>query len=163
MKITSTHVFFYGDFLSNWAEAPFTIDWVNYHSSEHYFMAKKASFFGDYDTFAKILDTDNPKEAKALGRLVREFNPGTWSNVSQQIMYKGCFEKFKQNPGLRQQLLNFTLRHKTLVEASPYDKIWGIGLGLDNENIFDESLWQGHNLLGKVLNRVRYDLLDLGY
>lgn len=161
MRQTNKHVFFYGTFLSNWYDSHFEIDWVSYHSSEHYFMAKKASYFGDYETFAKILATDDPKEAKALGRTVKNFDADLWSRVSEKIMYRGVYEKFYQNPIIRKQLLN--LSTKKFVEASPYDKIWGIGLGMDNEDIFDENLWKGQNLLGKVLDQVAFNLKDFGY
>lgn len=156
MTQNDKYVFFYGTFLSNWYEAPFYVDYVKYVSSEQYFMTKKAIYFQDWDIWAQMMKTDDPAEVKALGRKVKNFNPIDWDMVCEQIMYRGCFEKFNQNADIQKSLLK--LSHKKFVEASPYDRIWGIGLGENDTQIFDEKNWKGKNLLGKVLDRVAKEL-----
>lgn len=152
----SNFVFFYGGFMSQWYRSSFNIDGVEYCTAEQYMMAMKAHYFGDDDITAKIMDTEDPSEQKALGRQVSNFNAEAWNAVSRGFVYKGNMAKFSQNERLK-KLLKDT-GDAELVEASPYDKIWGIGLGMNNPDRLDKTKWRGTNWLGEVLMKVRKDL-----
>lgn len=154
LRETDTHVFFWGSYLSNFYEAPFK-DEVGqlYYTSEQYFMAQKAIVFNDSKILNQILQKREPLACKRLGKLVNNFSVPIWDQQKYQIMVKACTLKFSQNSKLLKDLLN--TGSKTLVEASPYDTIWGIGLKWDDERVLDPNNWRGQNLLGKALMDVR--------
>ena len=143
-------------YLSNWYPSPFTIDGLSFSSVEQYMMHQKAVTFGDEETAAAILATDNPGKIKALGRSVRNYDDTRWNGIRQIVVYKGLLEKFRQNPNLKQQLLA-TAPHP-LAECALRDKIWGIGISMHDECRFDPDLWEGQNLLGFTLMMVREEL-----
>lgn len=143
-----------------WTPSPFTVDGARYTCAEQFMMAEKARLFGDEATRAKILATDSPREHKALGRQVAGFVGDTWDRACLEIVVRGNHAKFSQNPAMRAALL--ATGDKLLVEASPLDKIWGVGLRADDPRIHDRSQWRGTNLLGEALMRVRTGLRD-GY
>lgn len=153
MKETSTHIYFWGTYLSNWHKCVFKDDKYTYHTSESYLMTQKALLFGDADSANKIINSSDPKKQKELGRLVKGFNEKVWNQNKFEIMVKGLFLKFNQNKDLKNKLLG--TGNKVLVEGSPYDKIWGVGLKWDDPKILDEKNWKGENLLGKALMEVR--------
>lgn len=127
-----------------------------YNCAEMYMMARKARLFNDKETYTKIRNTKSPKEQKQLGREVKRFDFDIWNKHCQDIVYEGNLAKFSQNEWLKQKLLD--TGDAILVEASPVDKIWGIGLAPDDPRALDEDQWQGQNLLGKALMRVRDSL-----
>eukprot|EP00303_Exanthemachrysis_gayraliae_P006595 CAMPEP_0205998778 /NCGR_PEP_ID=MMETSP1464-20131121/431_1 /ASSEMBLY_ACC=CAM_ASM_001124 /TAXON_ID=119497 /ORGANISM="Exanthemachrysis gayraliae, Strain RCC1523" /LENGTH=442 /DNA_ID=CAMNT_0053371933 /DNA_START=26 /DNA_END=1354 /DNA_ORIENTATION=- len=141
--------------LSNfYDQAPFTDEaGTCYPTSEHCFMAAKARQFGDADALAAILAAKNPKQAKALGRQVRDFDPAVWASVARERMYEACLLKFRQSRRERAFLLS--TGKALLVEASPFDTIWGIGLGAKQARMTPREEWPGINWLGEVLMRVR--------
>lgn len=141
---------------SNWYPSKFTIDGINFTRGEQYMMYKKAMMFGDTEIAHKILNTDNPKEQKDLGRQVRNYNDEVWSANRVDIMVHGLFEKFNQNPFLKKALLD--TGDTELAEASPFDLIWGIGYTEDKPEAKDKSKWRGQNLLGIVLMKVRDEI-----
>lgn len=143
--------------LSQWFPANFVVDGAAYNCAEQYMMAEKARVFGDEDIRQKILVTEDPKGIKALGRLVKNFDAEKWSSVASDIVVNGNLQKFGQNPDLCQFLLSTD--EKILVEASPYDTIWGIGMKEADEGIEDPNNWKGTNLLGFALMEVR-DMLN---
>lgn len=151
--------FFYGGPFSQWYPSKFTVDDFEYNCAEQYMMAEKARLFQDYDILDQILKADHPKQQKALGREVRNFDVDCWNKSARKIVYDGNYEKFNQNPDLKKQL--FAKKEYILVEASPYDKIWGIGLGITHPDRFDRDKWRGKNWLGEVLMMVR-DCLYFG-
>ena len=120
-------------------------------------MHGKAVLFDDKDTAAAILDAPHPREQKALGRKVHPFDAKVWERERERIVKDGNRAKFTQNEELLTQLLD--TKGTTLVEASPYDKIWGIGLGANDPRAQDPKQWRGKNLLGKVLTELRDELL----
>ncbi len=120
-------------------------------------MAEKARLFGDVANEQKILAATRPKEQKALGRKVKPFDRGTWEKHRLDIVIRGNLAKFSQNPEMLQVLLDTGDRE--LVEASPLDEIWGVGMRADNPHIVDKSQWKGLNLLGVALMEVRKRLL----
>jgi len=155
MKFT---FFWHGPF-SQWDTSPFmALDGLMYNTAEQYMMAQKALLFQDEETFKKIMATTSPKEQKALGRIVKNFNPLVWDTMSTLIVYDGNLLKFSQNEKHREALMN--TGDTILVEASPYDAIYGVGLAEDNPFIDDMSQWQGQNRLGFVLTKVRETLMD---
>ena len=125
-------------------------------NAEQAMMGCKASLMGDTDTEQAIYKTSNPKIIKQLGRKVKNFNQEIWDRNKEDIVYKINLAKFSQNPELRDFLLS--TGDKLIVEASPYDKIWGIGLSADDPRSDNPSMWLGSNLLGKALMRVREEL-----
>lgn len=121
-------------------------------------MFEKARLFGDYDTADQILGTDVPWQQKRLGRQVRNFNETIWKNHREEIVKAGNRAKFTQHLQLREAL--FATAGTTLVEASPEDCIWGIGLSMDDPRKEDPANWRGLNLLGKILTELREELLS---
>lgn len=158
MKITDKYVFFWQGPFSNWYSASFKMDGVSFLTTEQAFMWQKAMFFDDHEIAAKILSSDSPKAAKDLGRQVKNYNDAKWNEVRSQMMLHACNAKFAQNEEPRKLLLE--TGERILVEASPYDKIWGIGMGENEDGVENEANWKGLNLLGKVLMQVREKILD---
>jgi ribA/ribD-fused uncharacterized protein len=140
---------------SQWYEAPFTIDGNRYLTAEHFMMAEKAALFGDQLIKAQVLHTPNPGAAKALGRQVRGFDENVWLQHRFSIVVRANRAKFAQNPEIGHFLKQTGTR--VLVEASPIDRVWGIGLAQDDEKVNNPNQWQGLNLLGFALMEVRRD------
>ena len=138
---------------SQWYESKFIDCGVTYMTAEHYMMAEKAKLFNDNDTYEKIIRASNPGKAKALGREIKGFYESEWEKCRFGIVVKGNMLKFGQNPDLKEYLIN--TGDRVLVEASPVDRIWGIGLEVDNQKIENPNLWRGLNLLGFALMEVR--------
>ena len=120
-------------------------------------MAEMARLFKDYETLEEILATENQKEIKDLGRKIKNFNEELWNREKYEIVKRGNLAKFSQDENLKEFLLS--TGDKIIVEASPYDSIWGIGMGTKDKNIEDPTAWKGENLLGFALMEVR-DLLN---
>ncbi len=139
--------------LSQWHPSSFEVDGKRYATAEHYMMAGKARLFGDREIEAKILASDDPREAKGLGRKVRGFEAARWQQACVGIVVDGNVAKFTQHRKLRAFLLG--TGETILVEASPLDTIWGIGLGKENPKALDPRSWRGTNLLGFALMDVR--------
>lgn len=139
--------------LSQWWPAAFTEDGRTFASAEHYMMAHKAWLFGDERTAERILAADHPREVKQLGRVVHGFDDQVWAANRFDIVVGGSIAKFGQNPELTRFLLG--TGDQVLVEASPLDRIWGIGLASDDERAASASTWQGLNLLGFALMAAR--------
>ena len=138
---------------SQWFEAAFIVDSVAYPSAEHFMMAEKARTFGDHRVRDEVLKSRTPAQAKALGRQVSGFDDRTWNDVRFSIVVAANEAKFSQHPELREFLLQ--TGGKVLVEASPVDPVWGIGLAADHADASTPERWQGLNLLGFALMEVR--------
>lgn len=145
--------FFWKGPLSQWRHSEFTVDGVRYRTAEHWMMAEKARLFKDKKTLKAIMEAKTPSEAKDLGRLVEGFDRDVWDQHCFDIVVQGNLHKFTQNPKLREHLMN-TGSH-ILVEASPFDAIWGIGMSQDDPNADNPGKWKGQNLLGMALMKVR--------
>lgn len=138
---------------SQWWPSPFSVEGVVYPTAEHFMMAEKARLFGDGEARAQILKAGSPKAAKQLGRRVKGFREEEWIEARFQIVVAGNLAKFGQNRELGAYLLGTA--DQVLVEASPVDRIWGIGLAADNEQATNPEQWRGLNLLGFALMEVR--------
>ena len=154
----SNYVFFWNGIYSQWYQAPMTIDGIEYNCCEQYMMHQKALTFGDTETAELIMKAKHPKDQKALGRQVKNFDKAKWDTVSIGIVYKGNYAKFSQNVELADELL--ATGNKIMVEASPYDTIWGIGMGEKEPGINDPANWRGLNLLGWSIMLVRKELFS---
>lgn len=139
--------------LSQWWPSPFTVDGVRYATAEHWMMASKARLFGDAEAERMAVEARNPALAKKAGRLVRGFDGTTWERERFGIVVEGSVHKFAADAGLRAFLLG--TGNRVLVEASPVDRIWGIGLAADDERAADPERWRGLNLLGFALMEAR--------
>ncbi|MBG0816846.1 NADAR family protein [Planomonospora sp. ID82291] len=144
--------------LSQWWPADFTVDGVVYRTAEHFMMAGKARLFGDEETAAEIVAAGHPKRAKDLGRRVRGFDERAWQAARSDLVVRGNLAKFAQHPELGGFLLG--TGDRVLVEASPVDRIWGIGLAAGDERAGRPETWRGLNLLGFALMQVRQALRD---
>lgn len=140
-------------YLSNWYLSDFELNGIRYSSMEQYMMYQKAVLFGDDEIAQQIMETTNVGKIKALGRSVRNYDDVVWNGMRQVIVYEGLLEKFRQNDKLKGQLL--ATGQNILAECAVQDKIWGIGLSMKDEKRFEMDKWQGQNLLGFSLMRVR--------
>ena len=153
IRETETHVFFWKSCLSQWYMRDFRRNGIVYCCAEQFMMAEKARFFKDDDALVKIMSSDSPATHKRVGRQVKNYNDDEWRSVSRYVVFIGNMAKFLQNTDLKEKLL--ATGNKTIVEASPYDALWGVALGPWNDEILDEQNWQGQNWLGKELRSVR--------
>ena len=152
------YYFFWKHRLSQWHMVDFVVEGTTYNCCEQYMMASKAILFGDTTSFFNIMDTKNPHEHQKLGRVVAHYNQEVWDANKYDIVLKGNRARFDQSKECQELLLSTA--PKILVESSPYDKIWGIGLSQDDPRILDSTQWLGQNLLGKILTQVRDELLQ---
>ncbi|MFH8488965.1 NADAR family protein [Streptomyces longisporoflavus] len=139
--------------LSQWWPSPFTVDGVEYGTAEHWMMAAKARLFSDAAAEATVLAARTPAEAKKAGRLVRGFDEAAWERERFGIVVEGSVHKFASSDALRSFLVGTGSR--VLVEASPMDRVWGIGLAADDERAGVPEKWRGPNLLGFALMEAR--------
>lgn len=144
--------------LSQWWPSPFTVDGVTYASAEHWMMAGKARLFGDAEAAERAVAAKSPAEAKKVGRLVRDFEGAVWERERYGLVVAGSVHKFGQDPELGGFLRG--TGDRVLVEASPMDRIWGIGLAADDPRAEDPASWRGLNLLGFALMEARAALRD---
>ena len=149
--------FFWKGPLSQWYLSSFVVDNVMYNCAEQFMMAEKARLFKDIDSEMKIMSTKSPREQQAIGRQVKDFHLQKWNSVARDIVTRGNIAKFSQNEDLKIILLSTD--GMTLVEASPFDKIWGIGMAETDVDIHDKSKWRGTNWLGECLMNARYAIL----
>lgn len=141
---------------SQWWVALFEVDGVRYPTAEHWMMAGKARLFGDLEALGRVTATVSPAAAKKEGRLVKNFVPDTWDKHKFELVFAGNWHKFSQNDDLKRYLAG-TGEH-VLVEASPVDPVWGIGLAADHPAAKKPESWKGENLLGFALMEVREKL-----
>jgi ribA/ribD-fused uncharacterized protein len=162
MRKTETHLFFWNGIYSQWEHSIFTETDQNneelvFFTAEQYMMYHKAKLFGDMEIANKILETKNPRKCKSLGRKVQNFDEVKWNSQREQIVTQGNYLKFTQDDYLLGQMMKD--KELILVEASPEDHIWGIGLHFDDDRVLNESEWQGLNLLGKSIMKARAIIL----
>jgi ribA/ribD-fused uncharacterized protein len=157
MSDTFTYFFTEASPFSQWYPCRFEEAGVTFRCAEQYMMHGKAILFDDAEIAAEILAADHPRTHKALGRKVRNFDAAIWERERERIVLAGNRAKFTQDEALRAKLL--ATAPTTLVEASPFDRIWGVGLRESDPRIHDRRNWRGKNLLGFLLTRLRDELL----
>ncbi|WP_426452631.1 NADAR family protein [Paenibacillus sp. S-38] len=143
---------------SQWWESRFVVEGEQYSCAEQYMMAEKARLFRDDRMVEAIMNAKDPKEMKAYGRAVKGFDNEIWESRCYDIVRKGNLAKFSQNNSLWSFMKS--CRNRIFVEASPVDKIWGIGLAKDHPNALNPMLWPGKNWLGFALTEVRDRLIS---
>ena len=151
MKFT----FFWGGPFSQWCKSPFKVGDVKYNCAEQYMMAEKARFFDAQEILKLIMRERHPRDQKAWGRTVPNFDAKKWEAVARDVVYEANWAKFCQNKGLEYELLS---NDKILVEASPTDRIWGIGIDVLEAPDVEVENWKGTNWLGQVIMKVREDI-----
>lgn len=163
MKITDKLVLFFGnnDVCSNFYLCPLLYEGHKFHSSEQLFMYLKAKTFEDWDTMKEIIECKTPREAKALGRKVKNYNDKVWDSMRDKCMYITVLAKFMQCKEFREFIIDNS--EKTFAEASPYDSIWGIKLSEDDPRALDPLQWRGENRLGKCINKLISNYNDIFY
>ena len=147
--------------LSNWFYRDMTYQGHVFLTAEHAMMWSKANYFNDTDAKQRILKVKTPREAKMIGREVRNFNQHRWSEDSYHLVGEVVHAKFTSqgNENLKAFLLNFP-DNTIFIEASPYDKIWGVGMDRNHANIFNPDQWLGDNKLGFILTELRQTLSE---
>lgn len=140
-------------YLSNWYLSPFVAGGIAFSSMEQFMMYRKALCFGDENIASQILQTDDVRQIKELGRLVCGYIDSYWSGIRQLVVYEGLVEKFSQNGILKRMLLE--TGDSVLAECAVNDRIWGIGLSMKDPERLDRDSWRGQNLLGYTLMMVR--------
>lgn len=159
---TADYVFFWNGPFSNWHPAKFSMEtgtkWGNmtFTSSEQAMMFYKAIVFEDESSLIAIMSTNSPREQKALGRKVKNFNQDKWESVCLDLITNVLVAKFSSDKELKKILLE--TGNKVIVEASPYDRVWGIGMGVEHKDILDQTKWDGKNFLGVCLMNAREKL-----
>lgn len=148
--------FFWGGPFSQWYPSPFIIDGKKFDDAEMYMMYCKAMLFNDTKSAELILTAKHPSESKAIGRRVKNFNKEVWETYCKKFVYDGNYAKFTQNPDLLKYLM--ATENSELVEASPEDEIWGIGLKESDQRAQNKETWLGTNWLGEILTELREDL-----
>jgi ribA/ribD-fused uncharacterized protein len=156
--VKGNFLFFWDGPFSQWYPSKFTIDGREYNCCEQYMMAKKALTFKDMEAYEEIMASSSPKEQKAIGRRVKNFNTEVWSVISREVVYQANYAKFTQNPQMKEELMS--TGDLEIVEASPQDKIWGISLHETDPRALDKTQWQGTNWLGIEIMRVREELKE---
>lgn len=167
MRITDKYYFFWDGIYSQWYMNPNKLYLfkdvdedgriIKFISAEHYMMYHKALIFNDAEAAELILKTVHPGDVKAIGRAIKNYDDAIWSAKRFDVVVKGNLLKFSQNRNLLKDLSKYS--NLEFVEASPYDKIWGIGLAAEDDSVLDKANWQGENLLGKAINKVANILL----
>ena len=153
--MTHNFTFFYSNShpFSNWYKMPFIHNGKEFNCGEQFMMYKKAMLFKDYDVADMIMTQSNPRNQKFLGRQVRNFVEAEWNAVCKPTMVEGLTSKFMQDTYSLTTLLD--TGDTIIVEASPTDRIWGVGLAENDPLILDPTKWRGTNWLGDVLMEVR--------
>lgn len=166
MKTIGKYTFFFNDWVSNFHQSEFVhhtpfgpspADVVCY-TSEQAYQLDKARYFRDMEMAALILQSKDPQTCLLLGNRVKNFDAKAWDKVKLQTMRHAVREKYEGNVYLANQLVMLISDGMTLVEASPTDTYWGIGMGIDNPDIVDPAKWKGKNELGYILTRVANDI-----
>lgn len=153
MKKANGMVLFWGGVYSNWYKRTFEFEGVKFNCAEQYMMYIKALLFNDEETAAAIMKTSDPSRQKAWGRKVKGFDPEVWGRVAVPLMVPALVEKFLQSKECLEEILSSD--DDIIVEASPKDFIWGIGLSEDDPRALDKSQWLGTNWLGEALMQAR--------
>lgn len=136
-------------YFNQWHPSKFEYRGFPFENAEQAMMAEKAALFADFGTLARIFNTPSPRAVKALGREVSGYVDGAWADVRLARVVEISVAKYSQNVNMLQALL--ATGDSVLVEASPEDRIWGIGMSERDHRCHNPTLWEGENLLGEAL------------
>jgi ribA/ribD-fused uncharacterized protein len=156
MAVRGNFFFFWSGPFSQWAIRPIMIEGVKYNCNEQYMMAEKARLFKDDFCLREIMKATDPAHQKAWGRKVQNFEKTAWDSIAREVVYRANYAKFTQHPEMKKLLMD--TGDLVIVEASPVDKIWGIGLRETSPRAMDPKQWNGTNWLGEAIMRVRDDI-----
>jgi ribA/ribD-fused uncharacterized protein len=159
ITIRENYALFWGGVFSNWYKSKFEVKGVYFNCVEQFMMACKALQFNDHETLELIMKSNDPSAQKAYGRKIRNYDDTIWKQIRYPVVREGVFAKFDQNPHLQTVLLNTD--PFIIVESSPKDIIWGVGLAADHKDVTNPGMWKGTNLLGMALMDVRATLLKM--
>ena len=151
-------IFFWSGPFSQWAPSPFTINGITYNCAEQYMMVEKARLFGDEVRESLIMSNSDPALQQRLGRQVVGYEQAIWDAHCKFAVLTASRAKYAQHEPSGKALLA-TPKGRILVEASPHDRRWGIGLTRDDRRAKKRSTWRGTNWLGEILTRVRDEIL----
>jgi ribA/ribD-fused uncharacterized protein len=159
VDLTQERIYFWGGIFSQWYISTFRDPSYVFHfsSAEQAMMYAKASTFNDTDAMHAILKERDPREQKAIGRTIKGYDDKIWNEVRFDAVVRNNYFKFSQNPELKNYLI--LTDGFELVEASPYDKIWGVGLAENDPKVYDRDNWDGENLLGKAIMEARDQII----
>ena len=158
VAIHNGYAAFWGSIFSNFYPVKINIDGKEFNCTEQYFMYMKAVTFNDMETADEILNETGPKIIKNLGRKVKNYDDEKWSEIRYDIMKKACYAKFTQDEKCKNALLHDSLKYCKFVEGNPYDKVWSVGIEWTNPAIGNPENWKGENLLGKILDEIRFEM-----
>jgi len=160
VSLNTLQIFFWGGIFSQWAKCDFydsDID-ITFNCAEQAMMYKKAMLFKDYDAMKTILAESDPRNMKAIGRTIKNYDDALWTEHRFNIVRDINFMKFSQNSKFKELLL--LTDGFELVECSPEDKIWGIGLSENDPDVLDRDKWKGMNLLGDAIVEARNKIIQ---
>ena len=157
---TDTHIYFYGSCYSQWAMRNIVVDNVTFNCCEQIMMAEKARLFKDNESLNIIMSSESPATQKRQGRKVKNYDDNKWQEVCRDVVFKANYAKFTQHDDLKKKLLD--TGDKVIVEASPYDSLWGVALGPWDDAILDPANWKGKNWLGEAIMKVREKIKEDG-
>jgi len=154
------YAFFWNGPFSQWFKFNFEASGIKFNSAEQYMMYHKAQLFGDHQMAKKILESSNQARIKEYGRRVKGFDETVWNEHKFQIVKAGNIFKFREIFKDKEfaEAFEKQIGERLFVEASPYDKIWGVGLHWSDNRILDKSKWLGQNLLGKAIDEALVEL-----
>ena len=144
---------------SNWHPTGFDYRGIRFPTGEHWMMWQKARLMGDREKASQILAAPTPRRAKELGGKVAPYDGALWDAVREQMVYYGVREKFLANDLNRNLLLS--TGSALLAEASPHDRVWGVGMAADDPRFSNPAKWDGENQLGRACMRARADIRQL--
>ena len=153
MRTTDEFIFFWGGYFSQWYYSPIMVNYILFNRNEQFMMACKAKLFQDEEIYEKIMVSRNAAKQKQLGREVRNFELRIWNQHAKDIVTVANYAKFTQNHEIKKLLLD--TGDRTIVEASPTDQVWGIGLHETHPDAEDPSKWNGANWLGECIMNAR--------
>jgi len=154
---TDECVLFWSGWPSQHAPATFEVCGVWYNCTQQYLMAERARMFGDADRLDDIMWSRDPVQQTVLGHAVKNCDEARWRRAVPAMLLRGNMAKYAQNATLKRLLL--ATHPKVLVQASPYDTVYGVGLTPHDPRALDPEHWRGLNLLGTALMQTRQTLL----
>lgn len=141
---------------SNHHLSRFSVDNITYNCSEQYIMRKKCLLFNDTDQAEEVMIEESPVLQKSLGSKIKNFDKKLWEEKAEKLVTDGIRAKVYQNPYIKKLLVE--TGDRKIGEANGKDNLFAIGCYMNDKNAWD-SQWKGQNIMGKVLEHIRAELL----